>query len=227
MQGKGWVNCTCVQYGAKIQTEHKDNSPSLYTARVKHIQNVVGTFSWYARASEPTMAHTLSSIASHQSKGTEKLEEEVSHFLDYCATHPNSVVRFMNSDIILAIHSDTSYLYEPESKSRAAGHFYMSKNKDEIFNNGAVMKLSNIIKHTIDSASEAETAALFYNCKAAIPLRLTLEEMRHPQPKTPVTSENTAALGLIKKIMIPKSAKSYDIRFNFLKYRQVQNQILT
>ena len=130
----------------------------------------------------------------------------------------------MASDMILALHSDASYLSEPESNSRASGHFYLSKNKYEIFNNGDVMKRSKIIKHVLASASEAETAALFYNCKAAITLRLTLEEMRHLQPKNPVTSDNTAALGLIKNTMIPKSAKFYDMRFNFLKYRQAQNQ---
>ena len=78
------------------------------------------------------------------------------------------------------------------------------------------MTLYKIIKHVLDSASEAETAALFYSCKAAIPLRLTLEETGHPQPQTPVTSENKSELGLIKKTMIPQSAKSYDMRFNFL-----------
>ena len=122
----------------------------------------------------------------------------------------------MDSDMKLALHLDASYLSEPESKSRAAGHFYLSKNKDEIFNNGAVMTLYKIIKHVLDSAPEAETAALFYSCKAAIPLRLTLEETGHPQPQTPVTSDNKSELGLIKKTMIPQSAKSYDMRFNFL-----------
>ena len=150
------------------------------------------------------MARTLSSIASRQSKGAEKLEEEVRHFLEYCATHHNSGVIFMASDMILALHSGASYLSEPESKSRAEGHFYLSKNKYELFNNGAVMNISNIIKHVLASALEAETAALFYNCKAAIPLCLTLEEMGHPQPKTPITSDSTAALGIIKKTMIPK-----------------------
>ena len=111
-----------------------------------------------------------------------------------------------------------------EGKDHVAGHFYLSKNKDEIFNNGAVMTLSKIITHVLASAPEEETAAFFYNFKSAIPLRLTLEEMRHPQPKTPVTSENTAALGLIKKTMIPKIPKSFDMRFNFLKCRQAQNQ---
>ena len=135
------------------------------------------------------MARTLSSVASRQSKVTEQLEEEVRHFIDYCATHPNSGVRFMSSDMILDLHSDASYLHKPESKSRAAGHFYLSKKKDEIFNNGSVMTLSKIIKYVLASASKAETAAFFYNFKAAIPLRLTLEEMGHQQPKPPITSE--------------------------------------
>ena len=82
------------------------------------------------------------------------------------------------------------------------------------------MTLSKIIKHVLASESETENAALLFNCKSAIPLRLTLEEMGHPQPKTPETLDNKAALGLIKKKMTPQSAKSYNMRFNLLKCRQ-------
>ena len=100
----------------------------------------------------------------------------------------------------------------------------MGKQNDEDFDNGAIMTLSKIIKHVMSSASEAETAAMFYNCKAASPLRVTLEEMGHAQPKTQVTTDNSAAQGLITKTMIPKAAKSYDMRFNFLKCREAQRQ---
>ena len=48
--------------------------------------------------------------------------------------------------------------------------------------------------------------------------------MGHEQQKTPVITDNTTACGLIKKTMIPKLAKSYDMRFNFLKCREAQNQ---
>ena len=128
------------------------------------------------------------------------------------------------SDMILALHSGASYLSEPDEKSRAAGHFYMGKINDESFDNGTILTLSKIIKHVMTSASEAETAALFYNCKAATPLRVTAEEMGHPQPKTPVTTDNSTAQGLITKTMIPKAAKSYDMRFNYLKCREAQRQ---
>ena len=76
----------------------------------------------------------------------------------------------------------------------------------------------------ISSASEAETAAIFYNCKAALPLRVSLEDMEHEQHKTPVTTDITTSCGLIKKTMIPKRTKSYYMRFNFLKCREAQNQ---
>ena len=86
------------------------------------------------------------------------------------------------------------------------------------------MTLPKTIKHVMSSASEAETAEIFYNCKAALPLRVYQEEMRYEQHKTPVTTDNTTACGLIKKTMIPKQAKSYNMRFNFLKCREAQNQ---
>ena len=81
--------------------------------------------------------------------------------MDYCTTHPNAGVRFHASYMILAMHSDGSYLSEPEPKSRAAGHFYLSKRNNEKFNNGVVVTLSKIIKNVMTSASEVEIAALF------------------------------------------------------------------
>ena len=95
-----------IQYGAKIQVEEHDTSPALSSAGIKRIQDVVGTFAWYSRASDPTMTATLSSIASRQSTATEQLGEEVKQFLDYCSTHPNTGIRYMKSDMILALQSD-------------------------------------------------------------------------------------------------------------------------
>ena len=78
--------------------------------------------------------------------------------------------------MILALHSDASCLSEPESKSRAAGYYYLASKDNDNLSNSAVMTLFKIIKHVMTSASEAEVAALFYNCKAAQPLRIALEK---------------------------------------------------
>ena len=58
-----------------------------------------------------------------------------------------------------------------------------------------LMALSKIIKHIMTSASEAEVAALFYNCNAAQSSRMELKEMGHPQPKTRVITDNKTAEG--------------------------------
>ena len=40
----------------------------------------------------------------------------------------------------------------------------------------------------------------------------------------PITTDNLAAQGLITKSMVPKAAKSYDMRFNWIKCHRAQNQ---
>ena len=144
--------------------------------------------------------------------------------LDYCAIHPDAIVRYHAIDMILALHSDASHLSEPISKSRAAGHYYLTQKSDLNINNGAILTLSKIIKHVMGSAGESEVAALYYNCKGSLPLQTGLEEMGHPQPRTPAITDNSAAAGLINKTMIPKRAKAYDSRFNWLKCREAQKQ---
>ena len=186
-----------IQYGAKVHVKDEDTTTELSPAGIKHIQDVVGTFAWYSCASDPTMTATLSSIASRQSKANKQLNEEVTHCLSYCSTHPNAGIRDFASDIILALHSVASYLSEPNSKSRAAGHFYIKRKSHNNYDNGTILTLSKTIKHVMTSASEAKLAALLYNCRGAISLRISLEKMVNPQPKTPAVSDNTTAHRLI------------------------------
>jgi len=107
----------------------------------------------------------------------------------------------------LTLHSDASYLSKSECKSRAEGHYYLANKDNDGLSNGAALTLSKIIKHVMTSASEAEVAAMFYNCKSAQPLRIALEETGHPQPKTHVKTDNKTAEGLNNKTMVPNKAK--------------------
>ena len=68
----------------------------------------------------------------------------------------------MASNMILAVHSDASYLSEAKARSRLGGG-YLTNVDDKEFRNGAVLTLSSIIKDIMASASEAELAAMFYN----------------------------------------------------------------
>jgi len=216
---------TTIHYGAKVQRVEEDKSPPLTPDQIKRVQKIVGTLLYYGRAVDSTLLTALSAIAARQSKGTHAVAEACHQLLDYVATHPDAGIRYHACDMILAVHTDASYLSEPGGKSRAAGHFYLTNQNDEDFNNGAILTLSSIIKHVMSSASEAELAALYYGCKQATPIRVTLEEMGHPQPApTPVTTDNITAQGLTLGTMTPKASKSNDQRFNWLKCRNAQRQ---
>jgi hypothetical protein len=68
--------------------------------------------------------------------------------LDYIATHPSTGLWYHACDMILAVHTDASYLSKAGGKSRAGGHFYLTNRNNKNFNNGAVLTLSAIIYNT-------------------------------------------------------------------------------
>ena len=81
------------QYGVKVQmTEPINTSPSLTKKEKTTIQQIVGTFLYYARAVDPTLAVTLSTLAAKQSKGTQATAQAVTKFLNYAATNPDTSI---------------------------------------------------------------------------------------------------------------------------------------
>ena len=81
----------------------------------------------------------------------------------------------------LAVHSDASYLSEPNARSRAGGHFFLSFNEAIPRNNGAILNIAHIIKHVMSSATEAELATLYIMAREAVYIRIILNEMGHKQ----------------------------------------------
>ncbi len=141
----------------------------------------------------------LSSIAIEQSKGMRNTMEKAKQLLDYLATYPDATIQFRVSDMIMNVHSDASYLSESDARSRAYGHFFMGwspKDGDPIKLNGAFFTLCAILWFVVASAVEAELGALFLDWKECIIFCLTLEELGHPQPKTPVHCNNATTVGI-------------------------------
>jgi hypothetical protein len=127
--------------------------------------------------------------------------------------------------MILTDHTDASYLSKAGGKSRAAGHFYLTNQNNENFNNGAVLTLLAIIKHVMSSMSKAELSALYYGCKMAAPICTTLKELGHNQANpTPITTDNLTAQGLTMGTITAKASKSMDQRFHWLKCCDAQRQ---
>jgi hypothetical protein len=129
--------------------------------------------------------------------------------------------------MILAVHTDASYLLEQNGKSCTSAHFYLTNHNNKEFNNGAILTLSSIIKQVMSSSSKAESAALYYGCKLAVPICTTLKEMGHPQPTcTMITTNNITAQDLTMGTMTSKASKSMDQRFHWLKCCNAQCQSL-
>jgi hypothetical protein len=88
---------------------------------------------------------------------------------------------------------------------------FMSSNDDIPTNNGAVLNILQIIRAVMSSAAEAELGALFINAKTAVLMRHTLEEMGHPQPQTPIQTDNKTANDLLTNKIMLKALKAMDM----------------
>jgi hypothetical protein len=208
----------------KQYSQEDDNAPALNKAEKKIIQEVCGVFLFLARAVDGGLLPALSSLASQQVNPMEKTMLLCKQFLDFMATQEDAVLTYRASDMILAIHSNASYLSEPKSHSRAGGHMFMA-GKDEIpINNGAVLNILQIFRAVMSSAVEAELGALFINAKTAISMQQTLIELGHPQPRTPIQTDNATAHALLTNKILPKAFKAMDTRFHWLRCCDAQDQ---
>ncbi len=108
-----------IKYGKDNQAPSPlDDSPLLNEAGKKGVQQIVGSFLYYARAVDPTILMALSEISSQQAAHTENTMKRVDQFLDYMWTHPDAVIQYRASDMILNVCSDASYLSTPKACSQ-------------------------------------------------------------------------------------------------------------
>ena len=84
----------------------------------------MGSLLYYARVVDITMLVVLDHVAAMQSCITHKTLEAAHHIFNYAATHPDAIIRYHGSSMILHSHSDASYLSAPKSRSRAGGYFF-------------------------------------------------------------------------------------------------------
>ena len=153
-----------IKYG-KQYVQQKDKAAPLFNAQCKQIQEIVGMLLYYLPAVNPTLACTLSSIATKKIYGTTMVLQACHHLLDYVAMYPNAAIRYVASNMILVVHSDASNLSEPGIKSDVGGNYFFTSDNPTTHKNNAILTLFTIIKHVVSSASAAELASLFYNYK--------------------------------------------------------------
>ena len=76
----------------------------------------------------------------------------------------------------------------------------------------------------MSSAAKAELGALYINARKAIPMHQLLKEMCHKQPKTPIQTNNSTALGVVNNNIQPRCMKAMDMHFHWLRCRDSQGQ---
>ena len=98
--------------------------------------------------------------------------------------------------MILHVDSDAAYLVLPKARSQVAGYFQLSNDRKSpsFFLNGPIQIECKGLRHVVASAAEAEVGGLFHNAQQAIPLRIALEALGHPQPKTQIKTDNSTAI---------------------------------
>jgi hypothetical protein len=170
------------------------------------------------------MLTPLSALASKQVTPTEQTMQNCLQFLDYAALQEEAIVTYRASNMKLAIHSDASYLSKPKACSRAGGHMFMAGTEEIPINNGAILNILQIIKTLMSSAMEAELGTLFINAKMVVSMQCTLEELGHPQPRTPIQTNNSTAHALLTNKILPTALKAMDMQFNWLRCRSTQDQ---
>jgi hypothetical protein len=127
--------------------------------------------------------------------------------------------------MILHIHSDASYLSVSNARSRLGGLFFCgdkSPHEDKL--NGSILNMASVIKNVVASAAESEVGACFQNAQSGAPLRVTLTELGHIQPPTPLRTDNSTSFGILNKTIKQKRSKSMGTRYHWLTDRVRQKQ---
>jgi hypothetical protein len=212
-------------YGAKTQYATKDETPPLTSKQCLTIQKVTGSVLYYARAVETTVLMPLNDIATEQTKATEKTQAATNQLLDYLATHPDATIRYHASNMILHIHSDASYLSVSNTRSRLGGLFFCGdKSPHEDNLNGSILNVASVIKNMVASAAESEVGVCSQNVQSGALLRVTLTELGHIQPPTPLRTDNSIAFGILNETIKQKRSKAMGMRYHWLTDRVRQKQ---
>ena len=219
-----------IRYGKKGERQYAtspDLSPPLSPADTKHIQSITGSFLFYGRAIDSTILPALNEIASMQSKPTEQTRTKTQQLMDYLNTHPDAYVRYHASDMVLHVDSDTAYLVAPKARSRVAGYYHLSDHPNITKHskmNGAILVECKTLRHVVSSSAEAEVAGIFHNAGTAVPIWHILKALQHPQPPTPLKTDNSTATGFIYNNIHQRRSKSWDMRYHWLRDRLTQLQ---
>ena len=82
------------------------------------------------------------------------------------------------------------------------------------------------MKNVLAIEMEAELGALFVNCQRGAALRISLEEMGHHQPPTPVVTDSATSDGFVNDNIRQRKSRAIDMRFYWVRDRVRQGHYI-
>jgi hypothetical protein len=92
----------------------------------------------------------------------------------------------------------------PTHEAGSEVFFLGNKSPEQDTLNGSILNVATVIKDGVASAAESEVGACFHNAQSGDPLRVTLTELGHTQPPTPIRTDNSTALGIVNETIKQK-----------------------
>jgi hypothetical protein len=118
--------------------------------------------------------------------------------LDYLETHPDATIRY---------HA-TSYLSVSHARIRLDGLLFCGDKPPKEDNlNGSILNVASVMKNVVASTAQSDVGASSQNKQSGAPLIITLIELGHTQPATPLHTDNFTAFGILNET-IKKTFKS-------------------
>ena len=156
-------------YGAKTQYANNDKANLVDANSTLYVQQVCGTFLYYAIAVNQTILASINAISASQANTTTTTMGDIVWLLNYTATPPNATIHYHSNEMILPVASDASYLCKKRARSRDRGHFFLAnqlvENGDNPStlptNNGAIHTLCHIIDTVMPQQRKPRSAPLF------------------------------------------------------------------
>jgi hypothetical protein len=91
--------------------------------------------------------------------------------------------------------------------------------------NGAVLTICKTIRNVMASAAESETGGVYGNAQEAIACRISLQALGHPQPATPLKTDNSTANSFVHANIKQRRSKTWDMRWNWLRDKETHKQL--
>ena len=168
---------------------------------------------------------SLSAIVTQQAAATQRINKAINQLLNYSATYPTDGILYCSINMVLCAHSDIGFHNKSKGLSRANTHIFLSENVPMPNWNNPVLTLAQIINFFLSSTSKAELGVLFITAQEMVSTRNTLEEMRWPQPKSTIQTDNSYAAGVVNNKNFSRKIKTMDRRLHWMICREAQGRL--